>query len=191
MEKGGGRRDSISGVPGSREIRERHSGDILGRVREGGRSDNSDNKYAGFTNYGARLGRRPAHEKSGALREQDFAHKFARSNTFVSRARRDERIEALGAVCRGAHTPCTHGNGGKGNEKGSGSRGTCKFLCGRFLPWPCHLLLRPTTVFLSVPFLSLSLSRPPLSTGAQPDLNIKGGLNLTYTTLNHVTSIGL
>lgn len=98
MEKGGGRRDSISGVPGSREIRERHSGDILGRVREGGRSDNSDNKYAGFTNYGARLGRRPAHEKSGALREQDFAHKFARSNTFVSRARRDERIEALGAV---------------------------------------------------------------------------------------------
>lgn len=98
MEKGGGRRDSISGVPESREIRERHSGDILGRVREGGRSDNSDNKYAGFTNYGARLGRRPAHEKSGALREQDFAHKFARSNTFVSRARRDERIEALGAV---------------------------------------------------------------------------------------------
>lgn len=34
-------------------------------------------------------------------------------------------------------------------------------------------------------------TRPPLSSGAQADLNIKGGLNLTYTTLNHVTSVGL
>lgn len=54
-----------------RSIREER--DILGRVLErergggqGGRSDNSDNKYAGFTNYGAR---RPAPMKKAARSE--------------------------------------------------------------------------------------------------------------------------
>lgn len=41
---------------------------------------------------------------------------------------------------------------------------TCKFLCGRGL-------------------VSRSTGHPC----SRPDLNIKGGLNLTYTTLNHVT----
>lgn len=100
--------DSIS-VAGSREIQERHSWTRSGGGEGGNRSDNSDNKYAGFTNYGARLGRRPAHEKSGALRDEDFAHKFARSNTFVSRARRDgskpsARFVAEAGVSRRAHT---------------------------------------------------------------------------------------
>lgn len=50
---------------------------------EGGRSDNSDNKYAGFTNYGL-VG--PV-LKAARFRDEDFAHKFARSNTFEYRGR--------------------------------------------------------------------------------------------------------
>lgn len=44
---------------------------------------------------------------------------------------------------------------------------------------------------LLLPFLLSRNGRTVSPPGAQPDLNIKGGLNLTYTTLNHVTSIGL
>lgn len=115
MEKGGGRRRDGCGFYFGCRI-QGDSGETFGGhswTRSGGgggdRSDNSDNKYAGFTNYGARLGRRPAHEKSGALRDEDFAHKFARSNTFVSRARRDgskpsARFVAEAGVSRRAHT---------------------------------------------------------------------------------------
>lgn len=59
-------------------------------------------------------------------------------------------------------------------------RGTCKFPCDLFLPFSFSFLL-----LLRFPPSS------PLWSRTVPDLNIKGGLNLTYTTLNHVASIGL
>jgi len=72
------------------------------------------------------------------------------------------------------------GSRGAANEEGA-ERG--KFLCG---PVSLPASSPPPSVLL--PSISLPLLLPAVPV---PDLNIKGGLNLTYTTLNHVTSTGL
>lgn len=119
----------------------------------------------------------------------EFAHKFATSgNTFVSGrihgANGGPRKRRCGRCWNEANeAPCK-----KKERKGTGVAervNSCVVVSYLLVPPP------PTTVFLSVPFLPFSLSPDRSSSGAQADLNIKGGLNLTYTTLNHVTSIDL
>jgi len=93
--------------------------------------------------------------------------------------------------CRnGANRMNMRNDGGGEGEQGNGKRPADeegaergKFLCG-----PVSLPLSLCSSPFDSPFSLLPLLLPALPV---PDLNIKGGLNLTYTTLNHVTSTGL
>lgn len=158
------------------------------------RNDNSRNKFAGRTNYGARLF--VVVVVVAAEKEKRTEYKGERPDSCIN-SRRGGAEYFYPSPPQYVHMLTYEIGGGGGVVETNRIERTRKG--GRGIKLDLFVRDEKDTerVNSCVVVLSFSLSipdfyPPSVPTSAQvADLNIKGGLNLTYTTLNHVTSIGL